>query len=59
MYHETRIEATRSRFCVFFDPKGEKSRWMESSKRLGEQYTNLTGDVGALRALKPLKASSK
>ncbi|CAJ1371943.1 unnamed protein product [Effrenium voratum] len=24
---------------------GEKSRWMESSKNLGEQYTNLTGDV--------------
>ncbi|CAE7680080.1 DNAH7, partial [Symbiodinium sp. CCMP2456] len=24
---------------------GEKTRWIESSKRLGEQYTNLTGDV--------------
>eukprot|EP00913_Durusdinium_trenchii_P020057 g18849.t2 len=24
---------------------GEKTRWMDSSKRLGEQYTNLTGDV--------------
>lgn len=24
---------------------GEKSRWMESSKSLGEQHTNLTGDV--------------
>eukprot|EP00931_Biecheleriopsis_adriatica_P034701 TRINITY_DN20021_c0_g4_i1.p1 TRINITY_DN20021_c0_g4~~TRINITY_DN20021_c0_g4_i1.p1 ORF type:complete len:4150 (-),score=1074.99 TRINITY_DN20021_c0_g4_i1:152-12580(-) len=24
---------------------GEKTRWIESSKKLGEQYTNLTGDV--------------
>ena len=24
---------------------GEKSRWMESSKSLGEQHTNLTGDA--------------
>eukprot|EP00434_Breviolum_minutum_P002108 symbB.v1.2.001863.t2/scaffold77.1/size347087/34 len=26
---------------------GEKTRWMESSKRLGEQHTNLTGDAAA------------
>ena len=27
--------------------EGEKTRWMESSKRLGEQHTNLTGDAAA------------